>query len=105
MTNNVLAIYENQGEYCGGIWDSWESYYKDTFSPDCETVFCYDFTTKGKTYNDRKEYVRSFAVDWSNCIGMFSDCSWGELALIESEFRRLGKQYGLLKEFRINCIC
>lgn len=103
---NILAIYEHDGNYIGGIWPSWEAYYTETFSPDCETVFCYDFTTKGKSYKDRKEYVRNFAVDWSNVLGMMSnDFSYGEWLIVNSEFERLGRQYGLLKEFETNCIC
>lgn len=102
----VLAVYEYKDEFYGGIWDSWKDYYNDTFSPEYETIFCYDFTTKGTTYKDRKSYVENFAVDWSNVMGLVKyDWSYGELAIIESGFRRLGKQYGLLKEFAANCIC
>jgi hypothetical protein len=31
--------------------------------------------------------------------------SWGELAYWQEYFEKLGKRYGLLTEFRENCIC
>lgn len=105
MSNYVLAVYKRNEEYDGGIFGSWESYHKYTFSPEIETVFCYDFTTSGKTYADRKEFVREYAIEWSNVSGLGYCWSYGELDIIESEFRRLGKQYGLLREFQNNCIC
>lgn len=105
---SVVAVIEyggHDGEFLGGIWDSWEDFHSDTFSPEYETHFCYDFTTKGKTYADRKEYVRNFAIDWSNLGFLYEGWSYGELGIIQSEFERLGRQYGLLKEFHENCIC
>ena len=101
----ILAIYERNGEYTGGLWYSWEAYNKETFSPECETVMCYDFTTKGNTYADRKKFVRNFAVDWSHACGLYESWSYGELFEIQSEFERLGRRYGLLREFHENCIC
>lgn len=106
MRRNVVAIYKRGEDYIGGVWDSWESYYKDTFSPEREEVFAYDFTTKGKTYQDRKEFVRDYAVEWSHTWSLYG-VSWSclEMNIIEGEFRRLGKRYGLLREFRENWIC
>ena len=100
----ILAIYERNGDWTGGLWDSWDSYFKETFSPECETMFCWDFTTKGKTYAARKNYLRDFAVDWSNTYYL-ADWSYYDLAVVQSGFERLGRRYGLLREFRENCIC
>lgn len=102
---NVVAVVKRDGEYYGGIWGSWEDFHSDTFSPDWETIFCYDFTTKGKTYTDRKEFVRDHAIDWQHACSLSADWSYGEFAIIEGEFERLGKQYGLMREFHENAIC
>lgn len=103
---NILAIVKREGNYYGGIWNSWREFYSDTFSPEYETVFCYDFTTRGNGYADRKDFVRSFAIDWSNANRLMeNDFSYGEWLIVNSEFERLGRQYGLLREFRENCIC
>lgn len=104
--SNILAVVNYDGKFYGGIWNSWRDFYSDTFSPEYETFYCYDFTTKGKTYKDRKSYVQDCAIGWSNVCGLMdNDFSQGEWLIVESEFRRLGKRYGLLREFRINCIC
>ena len=106
MEKSVLAVYKYKGEYFGGIFDSWRDFNSYTWSPVYDVRFCYDFTTKGKTYRERQNYVRNFAIDWSNVFGIVKyDWSCGELNHIQSEFERLGKQYGLLREFHENCIC
>lgn len=100
----VLAIYRDvDGEPKGGLYDTFTGYYRDTFSHECEDLFIWDFKSHGKSYADRKESIRSKAIDWSNVEqpGLYM----GEIAYIEGEFRRLGKQYGLLREFHENCIC
>ena len=53
-------------------------------------------------YKKRKAEVREEAIEYS-----YSDeeLSYGELAEIQDYFRRLGKRYGLLREFRENAIC
>ena len=102
----VLGIYECDGVYHGGLLESWHDWYVETFSPECEEIFSWDFTTRGKTYNDRKEFVRNFAIDWSNIrFQVEEEWSMFELMLIQGEFERLGKQYGLLREFHMTCIC
>lgn len=56
-----------------------------------------------KTYQERKESVRMEAIEYQNT---FSDkpYSWGELATLSYYFEKMGKRYGLLKEFRENGI-
>lgn len=100
----ILAIYRDiDGKEKGGLYDTFTDYYRDTFSPECEELFIWDFKSHGKSYSDRKESVRDKAIEWS--WGEMPGLYMGEIAYIESEFRRLGKQYGLLREFHENCIC
>ena len=56
------------------------------------------------TYQERKEAARQEAIEWQ---ASFCDqnYSYGELAEWQAYFERLGRRYGLLREFRENCIC
>lgn len=56
-----------------------------------------------KTYRERKEATREQAIDFQN---NFSDksCSWEDLIALSYYFEKMGKRYGLLKEFRENGI-
>ena len=55
------------------------------------------------TYKRNKERVRNFAIEWQLDF-CNHNYSWGELAIYQEMFYKLGKRYGLLKEFRENCI-
>ena len=56
------------------------------------------------TYETRKEMARQEAIDWQNdfCNHNYSH---GELAEFGYHFEKLGRRYGLMKEFRENGIC
>lgn len=59
---------------------------------------------KTKTnYTAAKERARQRAIDWQSEFGEHS-YSYGELAAYAAYFTRLGKRYGLLREFRENGI-
>ena len=60
-------------------------------------------TTK-TTYETKKEMARQEAIDWQNDFCNYN-YSYGELAEFGYYFEKLGKRYGLLKEFRENGIC
>ena len=51
------------------------------------------------TYQEHKEQARQQAKDWQLWESEQS-LSYGELAYYSSHFKKLGKRYGLLKEFR-----
>lgn len=56
----------------------------------------------GKTYAEKKEYARNLAIEYS-----YNDSaiSWGELTRVQGFFEKIGRRYGLLREFRENAIC
>ena len=56
------------------------------------------------TYETKKEMARQEAIDWQNDFGNHN-YSYGELAEFGEHFEKLGRRYGLLKEFRENGIC
>lgn len=61
-------------------------------------------------YQERKETARQKAIDWQleasdwQLEASEQSLSYGELAAIGDFFYKLGKRYGLLKEFRENAI-
>lgn len=55
------------------------------------------------TYQDKKEIVRQKAIDWQNLLQVKS-YSYGEMAIFQNHFEKLGRKYGLLREFRENAI-
>lgn len=56
-----------------------------------------------KTYQEKKEDARQIAIDWQ-IEASEQNYSYGELADYGEYFRKLGRRYGLLKEFRENAI-
>lgn len=60
-------------------------------------------TTK-TTYEMKKEMARQEAIDWQNSL--FGDGrNYEDMQEAAEYFEKLGKRYGLLKEFRENGIC
>ena len=56
----------------------------------------------GKTYNEKQNEIEEKARELQ-CIDI-GGLSWGELSEIQVYFETYGKRYGLLTEFRENCI-
>ena len=54
-------------------------------------------------YQERKEKARQKAIEWQMDFENHN-YSYGEIAYFQNYFERLGKRYGLLKEFRENAI-
>ena len=59
---------------------------------------------KNNYYQQRKASVYQEAVEYQIWASSQS-LSYGELAFYNDYFHKLGKRYGLLREFRENCIC
>lgn len=55
-----------------------------------------------KSYSERKEEVRDMAIEYSNSFAEGKQYSYGEMAEIQGNLERLGRRYGLLREFREN---
>jgi len=71
-----------------------------------EQIICFiPLIVSGKSYQERKADLKDKAIEWSNNQGNYPRWSYGELATIQDFFERNGKRYGLLKEFKENCIC
>lgn len=63
-----------------------------------------DIKPPKSTYKNNKNALEEIAIIYSYRNSEFNS-SYGELLVIESFFRELGAQYGLLTEFRENAIC
>jgi len=100
-----IAILKKDYDSYGCIYNSYEQFAKDTFSPDIDILSIIPLKVSGKTYQERKEDLRNKAVEWSNVGGLYCDCSWNEAAIISNFFETSGRRYGLLKEFQENGIC
>ena len=61
-------------------------------------------TTSRKTYQQAKEAARLFAIDMQNIISE-NNFSYGEIADIQDTLHALGRHFGLVREFKENCIC
>lgn len=94
-----IAHIKKGGYDYSNIYYNWKDYFNDTFSPRADANVL-DLTITGKTYAERKECARDCAVRWS--IGKYPGLSWSELYIIANWFNTIGKQYGLLNEFRGN---
>ena len=55
-------------------------------------------------YDRAKCALREFAIDFQAKEGEFN-YSYGEIVRWQCFFEHYGKKYGLLREFRENCIC
>ena len=95
----MIGIYQC-GEI-GGVCYSYTTLHNKTFSPIDWEIVILD-KVHGKTYEDKKEFVRDLSIDYSNMYDKGDPLDWLN---IESWFYKYGKRYGLLREFHENGIC
>lgn len=65
---------------------------------------CFGFFKGGAAmtrYQKNKEEVRQFAIEWQADFPNHNH-SYSDLAVFQDMFSRLGRKYGLLREFREN---
>lgn len=100
-----IGIFKNnEGKIGNYIYFSFEEWNRDTFNPLTEIIGMLDFKIQGKNYTEKKASLEDLAKEWQ---GQFASYNWsyGELATIGEYFNKNGKKYGLLREFKENCIC
>ena len=99
-----IGVFINQEKRIENyIYYSFEEWYKDTFSPVTEIKGVLEFKIEGKNYAERKASLQGIAMEWQ---ARFAEYAWsyGELAEIYSFLEKNAKKYGLIKEFKENCI-
>lgn len=102
-----ICKFELDNKTYNGVFNSIREYYncyKDKFSPLCKNIEVLYFKISGKTYQEKQNSLRDLAIEWQL---NFASLSWSylESAEIQNYFLENGKRYGLLKEFKENCIC
>lgn len=89
-------------DFCGESKLIW-----DTFIPSEKSwadVTKIDFHIHGKTYQERKDCLYDLALDYQSAWQEYC-FSYSELLYIGNWFEKNARRYGLLEEFRENCIC
>ena len=84
------------------IFDTWGEYLAATFSPDCTISAVIPLTIHGSTYAERRDSLRTMAQDIQTADN--GGLSYSEAATLCDYFTRQARRYGLLTEFRDNCI-
>ncbi len=97
----MIAVYYNEETNNGGVCYSYQELYRATFKPIEWEVVILD-KLKGN-YKEKQSTLTGKAIDTQNLLSVVV-CSWYDLAAIGEYFRRYGKRYGLLREFRENGI-
>ena len=98
----LIGIIKKDNKQECNLYTTWDDWNRDTFSPSVEVIQTILLKTSGKTYAERKEYIRNLAIEFQ--LAETQGLSWGELAIIQNFFEENGEKYGLLTEFKENCI-
>lgn len=102
-----IGYYEIEGKENFNIYynnvNGWDLFHSDTFSPETKNIKILQFKINGKNYQERKENLKDLAIDYSLHFAPLS-WSYGEIATIQDYFYTNARRYGLIKEFKENCI-
>lgn len=103
-TMEVLRIEELTARHGGPLAVLKDQMTGRTFTHGLEALKRCDLSIIGRmTYQQRKESARQEAIEWQRETSEFS-LSYDELAAAQDHFQRLGRRFGLLREFRENAI-
>ena len=94
----IFAVIDNTAS----IFDTWREYHAATFSPNCTISAVIPLQLHGSTYAQRRESLRDIAIDIQTADN--GGLSYGEVATLTDWFTRNARRYGLVTEFRDNCI-
>lgn len=92
----ILANYTENGEKTAGLFRRMKD-----LPIDAENVL--KLAVSGRTYQEKKNALWDLAVEYS---GMDTcGLSYAEVFAIQDFFAAAGRRFGLLSEFKENCIC
>lgn len=97
---------DNQYYIENNLYYSFDQYYRDTFSPEVDTIYFIEFKTCGKTYQEKKQSIVDIAIAFQAYQCEESDCdlSWADYSNVTYFFEKMAKRYGLAREFKENAI-
>ncbi len=90
-------------KHLGGLFVDLEEVHRVYWMPLVEIVSVVDFKVTGKTYAEKQNSLRDVAIDFQNAVSDF-EMFMSEWAIVSDWFAKMGKRYGLLREFRENAI-
>lgn len=103
----VYAVYRDyNGHAKGGVLNSWDEYFSDPDNPQTEeSIICLisDRAALAGSYEDKKACIRNAGIDYLNSFSEIS-LSYGEIVTMQDYFTKMGRRFGLINEFRENCI-
>lgn len=104
MMKQIFAVLKENGEREESwVFNNINEYHQATFSPDVEILCARVLEVKGRTYNERKNYLRDLAIEIQ--LADQGGLSWMEVSMLQAFFRANGQRYGLMREFHENAIC
>lgn len=94
------------GKTASNFYADYDSFIRETFSPEVDILMLLPLEIRGKDYQSRKESARELAINfqYENDGDTDYQLSYSESAAIYHFFYKIGKRYGLLREFRENAI-
>ena len=98
----MFYVVVKDGEVKSKLYHDWNEYYRDTLSLSVEVLGFTSYIVRGKTYDQKKECVRDIAKDTQILISHAQDISQEDLYEIKAWFEKMGRRFGLLKEFEKN---
>ena len=90
----IFAVIDN----IASVFSTLPEYHAATFSPDRDISAVIPLKVHGSTYAQRRESLRNLAIDVQSADNGGLSC--GEYAILAAYFTRMGRYYGLLREFR-----
>lgn len=100
----ILAILKHDYDTYLEVYETWDAFHADVFSPEVDVEWAWDGKAHGKSYADKKSYIREQAIEYSNAVWS-ADYNWSTFAEASSLLEKYGRRYGLMTEFKENCIC
>lgn len=99
----MIILADIDGE--AGIFYSFDEFMKATFNPFSNYHILKLGDIHGRTYKEKKNNARDIAIEYSLNIETYTaGLSYGEMSVINDFFFKVGKRFGLLREFRENAI-
>lgn len=99
-----IGVRVQDEETTAKLYYSFDKWVSDIFRPIYDDKYIIELKVSGKNYKERKNDLQEKAIDYSNIRGCL-DITFSDLLDIDDFFRRNGKRYGLLSEFKENAIC
>ena len=100
----MIAIYQNIYNYDNnGVVYDYNDLWDITISPGCDYDILILDGSHGSTYEERKASIEQQAIEYSHMC--YAVQSFFDLANVGDYFDHYGREYGLLQDFRENCIC